>query len=134
MAKAVFSLTILEMLLSAGRSVLRPSQPGRASKGITVSVKNQENSGNLLKLLEKWFTYNLTRFWMVFNNFWFCLILSATEKLKNSIFEMPIIIQTLNFNNLRTTNVKSINLHTIRKLMECSLKSVFKSNIDSYGL
>ena len=31
------------------------------------------------------------------------LTLSVLEKLKNSIFEMPIIPQTLNINNLRTT-------------------------------
>ena len=41
-----------------------------------------------------------------------------------SIFEMPIITQTLNINNLRTTSAKSINLHTIRKLVEYSLKNV----------
>ena len=53
------------------------------------------------------------------------LTLSVSEKLKNSIFEMPIIPQTLNTNNLRNTSAKSINLHTIRKLIECSLKNVF---------
>ena len=37
---------------------------------------------------------------------------------------MPIIPQTLNINNLRTTSAKSINLHTIRKLIEYSLKNV----------
>ena len=52
------------------------------------------------------------------------LTLSVPEKLKNSIFEMPIIAQTLNINNLRTSSAKSINLHTIRKLTEYSLKIV----------
>ena len=52
------------------------------------------------------------------------LTLSVPEKLKNSIFEMPIIAQTLNINNLRTVSAKSINLHTIRKLTEYSLKIV----------
>ena len=52
------------------------------------------------------------------------LTLSVPEKLKNSIFEMPIIAQTLNINNLRTASAKSINLHTIRKLTEYSLKKV----------
>ena len=61
---------------------------------------------------------------MVFNFFWFCLTLSVTEKLKNSISEMPIITQTLNINNVRTTIAKSINLHTIRKFAEYSLKNV----------
>ena len=37
---------------------------------------------------------------------------------------MPIITQTLNINNLRTTSAKSINLHTIRKLVEYSLNNV----------
>ena len=54
----------------------------------------------------------------------FFLILSVPEKLKILIFEMPIITQTLNINNLRTTSAKSINLHTIRKLVEYSLKNV----------
>ena len=52
------------------------------------------------------------------------LTLSEPEKLKNSIFEMPIIAQTLNINNLRTASAKSINLHTSRKLTEYSLKIV----------
>ena len=37
---------------------------------------------------------------------------------------MPIIPQTLNINNLRTTSAKSINLHTIIKLNEYSFKKV----------
>ena len=51
------------------------------------------------------------------------LTLSIPEKSKNSIFGMPIITQTLNINNLRTTGARSINLHTIRKLVEYSLKN-----------
>ena len=43
---------------------------------------------------------------------------------KNSIFEMLIIPQTLNINNLRTTSAKSISLHAIRKLVEFFLKNV----------
>ena len=50
--------------------------------------------------------------------------LSVPEKLKNLIFEMPIITQTLNINNLKTTSAEPINLHTIRKLVEYSLKNV----------
>ena len=49
------------------------------------------------------------------------LTLSVPEKL---IFEMPIIPQNLNINSSRITKAKSINLHTIRKLIEYSLKSV----------
>ena len=51
--------------------------------------------------------------------FWRYLTLSIPEKLKKLIFEMPIIIQTLNIDNLRATNPKSI-----RKLAEYSLKNV----------
>ena len=61
------------------------------------------------------------------------LTLSVPEKLKNSIFEMPKFTQTLNINNLRTTCAKSINLHTIRKLVEYSLKiGVGKGTVYSY--
>ena len=47
---------------------------------------------------------------------------------------MPIISQTLNINNLRTTGVKSITLDTTRKLIEYSLnnviaKAVFTSTV-----
>ena len=47
----------------------------------------------------------------------------TSGKLKNSIFGMPIISSTLNISNLRATSAKSINLHTIRKLIEYSLKN-----------
>ena len=46
-----------------------------------------------------------------------------TGKIEKLDFEMPIIQQTLNINNSRTTRAKSINLHTIRKLIEYSLKN-----------
>ena len=121
----MFNLTIFEILLSAVSLVLSPTQRGAGSERVTVLVKNQKNIQNLFKLLEKWLTYKLRRFCVVFKFFWFCLTLSVPEKLKNSIFEMPIIPQTLNTNNLRNTSAKSINLHTIRKLIECSLKKVF---------
>ena len=51
------------------------------------------------------------------------LTLTAPEKLEHSIFEIPTITQTLNINNLRTTTAKSINLYTIRKLVEYILKN-----------
>ena len=83
-------------------------------------------------LLEKqkkmWIYWNclksdwLRRFGMVSIFFWFCLTLSVSEKLKNSIFEMLIITQDLNINNLRTRSGKSINLHIIKKLVDYSLK------------
>ena len=37
---------------------------------------------------------------------------------------MPVIPENLNTSKLRTTNTKSINLHTIEKLMTYSLKNV----------
>ena len=40
---------------------------------------------------------------------------------------MPIIQQTLNINNLRTTSAKSTNLHTFRKLIEFSLNVIVKA-------
>ena len=129
----MFALTVFEILLFEGKSLLSPAQRETGSKRVKVSVKNQKNIWNLLEMLEKWLTYKLRKFWMVFKFFWFCLTLSVPEKLKNSIFEMPINPQTLNINNLRTTNGKSINLHTIRKLIEYSLKMFCKGNVYSYA-
>ena len=122
--KAIFILIFLETLLSEVRSVLRPSQHGTGSKRVKVSVRNLKNIGSLLKLLEKWLTYKLRRFWMIFIFFSICLTVSVRENLKNSIFERSIITQTLNITNLRTTSAKSINLHAIRKLVEYSLKNL----------
>ena len=118
----MFTLTVFEILQSEVRSVLSPTQQGTGSERVKLPVKNQKNIRNLFKVLEKWLIYKLRRFWMVCNFFWFCVTLSVPLKIKNSIFEMPIILQTLNINNLRTTSAKSINLHTIRKLIEYSLK------------
>ena len=52
------------------------------------------------------------------------LILSVLEKLKNKIFEIRIVLQTLKINNHRTTSAKSINLHIIRKFIKYLLKRV----------
>ena len=82
-----------------------------------------------MKLVENWLTYKLKRFWMVFNFFWFCLTLSVPENLKTWIFEIPVITQDLNINNLRTTSAKSINLNTIRKLLEYSLKGTGEKTV-----
>ena len=48
----------------------------------------------------------------------------SAGKMEKSIVEMPIITQTLNFNNLRTASAKCINLHNIKNLVEYSLKNV----------
>ena len=46
---------------------------------------------------------------------------------------MLVITKTLKINNFRTTSSNSINLATIRKLMECSLRKLFvKANFYSY--
>ena len=50
------------------------------------------------------------------------LTLSVSEKLKNSIFQTPLIPQTLNIDNLRTAKAKSINL---RVILGYSFKNVY---------
>ena len=95
--KAMFTVTVFEILLFVERT-------------------------KSLKLLEKWLAYKLRRFWVVFNLFWSSLTLSIPEKLKNLIFEMPIIPQTLNI-NMQSFKYLNINLHTIRKLIKYSLKN-----------
>lgn len=46
------------------------------------------------------------------------------KNLKISIFEIPKFIYTLNINNKKTTDAKSINLGTIRKLIEYFFEQV----------
>ena len=62
------------------------------------------------------------------------ITLSVPKKLKNSIFEIPIIPQTLNINNQRTTSAKSVNLQIIRKLIEYSLKKVHVKAMFSFSV
>ena len=102
----------------------------REQKG-KVSVKNENNIPSLLQLIEKWLNYKIRNFLMVFNFLFylFSLTFSVPEKLKNSIFEMPIITQILKINNLKTTSAKYINMHTIRKLVEHSLKMLLGKSI-----
>ena len=45
---------------------------------------------------------------------------------------MPMIPQTLNINNLRATNEKSLKLYTIRKITEYSFKGSFKGSVYCY--
>ena len=120
----MFILIVLEILLSEGRSVLWPTHQSRGSKTVKVLVKETKKLLELVVSLENWFTYKLSRFRMLFEFFWFFLTLSVREKLKKSIYKMPIITQTLKTNNLRYTSANSINLHTIRKLVEYSLKNL----------
>ena len=60
---------------------------------------------------------------MVLINF-YCLTLLGLKNLKISIFEIPKFIYTLNINNKKTTDAKSINLGTIRKLIEYFFEQV----------
>ena len=57
-------------------------------------------------------------------NFLIFLTISVPEKLKKLVFEIPIIPQTLNINNQRTTSSKAINLDIVRNLIEYSFKKV----------
>ena len=84
-AKGMFTFTVLEILLSEGRSVLWPAHMGTGIDRVKFSVKNQENVGNLLKLLEKRLTYNLIRFWIVF---FFIILFNpfSTKKIENTNF------------------------------------------------
>ena len=59
---------------------------------------------------------------MVFIFFDAVLTLSVPEKLKNSVFEMPVIPQNVNI-KLENHKAKSINLNIIRKLIKYSLKN-----------
>ena len=76
---------------------------------------------------------------MVFINFWFWLTLSERKKLKNLIFEMLVIWQTLKMNNLRTLNMrtasaKSINVHNLRKFIKGFLRKVLVKTVFVYRL
>ena len=63
---------------------------------------------------------------MVFKVFLILFNPSSTRKIENSIFGMPIITQTFNINNFRIKSANFINLHTIRKLVEYSIKNVWQ--------
>ena len=49
----MFTLIVFEILFCEGRWVLSPSQRGTESERVKVSVKNQNDIGNLFKLLEQ---------------------------------------------------------------------------------
>ena len=65
------------------------------------------------------------------SSFLYILTLPVLGKMKNTISEIPIIPQTLNINNYRTTSGKSINLDIIRNFMEYALKKVVEDNVNS---
>ena len=121
-----FLLSPFEMLLfEVGRYYdLLCSLQG--AKELNFQWKTPKNVCFFLELLEQGCLTSLGGFEWFFKKF--CLILSVLEKFKNSIFEIPIIPQILNFNNLKATNAKSISLDIIRKLIEYSTENVlFKS-------
>ena len=71
----------------------------KGKKGLNFSEKAKKNVELLLNLLEKWLTCKLRRSWMIFKVVSFCLTLSVLQKLKNYVFEIPIIPQTLSIIN-----------------------------------
>ena len=97
-----------------------PPSRAQGAKGLKFQWKTKKMLGICWNWLKSdWFT-NLGGFEWFLIFFFISLTLSVPEKLKNSIFEIPIITQTLNISNLRTTSGKSINLDNIRKLVEYS--------------
>ena len=61
---------------------------------------------------------------MIFKFLRFCFTISKPGKLKNFIFEIPIITQILSINNKRTTSAKSINLNINRRFNKYSLTKI----------
>ena len=51
--KALFTLTVFEILLFEDRSLLAPAQGSTTSEMVKFSMKNQKNELFLLKLLQK---------------------------------------------------------------------------------
>ena len=62
MVKAMFSLTVFEILLFERRLVLCSTQRVTGSKRIKILVKNQKSVQRLLEMLEKILSYKLRRF------------------------------------------------------------------------
>ena len=49
----MFALTVFEILLFEGKSVLSPAQRETGSEGVKASVKNEKNIWDFLEMLEK---------------------------------------------------------------------------------
>ena len=73
-------------------------------------------------MLEKWLTYKLIRFWIVFNIFLILFNLWIPKKLKKPIWEMPVVTQTLNIYNLRVKSAKSFNMKASETLLNIHWK------------
>ena len=63
-----------------------PPSGAQGAKGLKFQWKAKKNIDNLLKLLEKWLTYKLRRFWMVFNFFLILFNPFSNEKIKKLDF------------------------------------------------
>ena len=63
--KTMFTITVLDILLLQGRSVLGPAQCIAESERVIFLVKNQKDVRLLLEVLEKRFSYKPRRFGMV---------------------------------------------------------------------
>ena len=113
MCKANVYSYFFEMLLEC-RSVFSPVKQGTGNERVKFLVKNPKSIWFLLNWLGKWLSYKDRRFWMLLKFFWFYLTVWKPQKLKDSIFEIPIIPQTL--------NIKSMNLDIIRKFIQYTFK------------
>ena len=89
------------------RLVLWPAERITGSEKIKISKKQKAKTKQniarlLLELLKNWLPCKLKRFSMILFYFylcWFCLTLSVLEKLKTTIFLIPIVPQNFNINN-----------------------------------
>ena len=82
------------------------------SERVKISVKNQKNAWLLLKLLGKWLSYKLRRFWMIFDFFF--------------PFNPFVKLEKYDFcdSNNSTQCAKSISQDITKKLIEYSFKKV----------
>ena len=76
----MFTPTVFKILMSKSRPVLSPTQRDTGNEIVKVSVKNQKNIQNLLKLLEKGLTYKSGGFQ------WFC---NKDQKISKKIVKSP---------------------------------------------
>ena len=64
-SKTMFTITAFEKLLLEVRLLLSPAQWSTGSEKVKFSMKKLKNIRLLLKLLEKWLTFKVRRFWTV---------------------------------------------------------------------
>ena len=118
--KKMFTLIFIKIALFKCSSVLSPAHWVTQSERAKYSVYNQK----LFSVCWNCLT-SLGGFEWILIYFLICLTIPVSEKSKNSIFEILIILQILNIDNYRTISFKSINLDIIRKVIEYSLKTIF---------